>query len=631
MNWDFVFILEVVIGFGLLIFIHELGHFLAAKWVGVRVERFSLGFGPKLFGFKKGETEYMVSAIPLGGYVKMAGEFCLEDRKGEPYEFYSKTPGQRAIIITAGPVMNLVFGIPAAMLVFVLGINQPSTLCDVAEGYPAYAAGLRSGARILTVNEEPVLSFFELKTGILLAKPGEPITLDYVDESGKARTATVPTSKDDRELGIEPYRGMTVYAVSQGSPAEKAGIRRGDRIVAADDQPLERWSDLEELEASSPGKAVTLTIERPKPDKNTHPEYEPQKLPATFAAHSSHDLGMSVEFVARPVVGDRQSGWPGEAAGLRRDDAILSIDGQSIRTWEEMREIVSQSAGQKLHFKIERQGQTLGIDIVPRLKGDRGLIGILPGSFVMKVKEITLEDGPAAKAGLKAEDLVYEINGLPFREAREGRISRWKRKWLGRKVDEVVPWLNQSLVMKLLIEREGQPVRFSYRRAGEDGTEVTGTAEATSIAIQTGYLGVRQGVETVFLKYGPIAALKQAFPATGKVVRDTGKSFYRLVTGGISPRNMAGPAGIAKVLFYKAQEGFSQFVHLLFIISVNLALINLVPIPILDGGHLVLLAAEKLKGRPVREKTMAALQYAGLAFLLALVVYVTRNDILNFF
>jgi len=633
MNWDFVFIVEVVIGFGLLIFIHELGHFLACKWVGVRVERFSLGFGPKLFGFKKGETQYMVSAIPLGGYVKMAGELYLEDRKGEPYEFYSKTPGQRAIIITAGPVMNLVFGIPAAMLVFVLGINQPSTLCDVAEGYPAHDAGLRSGARILAVNDEPVLSFFELRTETMLATPGAPVKLDYVDGSGKERTVSVPTSREKRELGLNPYRGMTVYPAGEDSPAEEAGIRRRDRIVAVDDQKLEDWSDLEKIEVASPGKTVTLTIERPKPANNTHPEYERQELQATFGTRTSHDLGMSIRFSMLPIVGDRQSGWPGEEAGLQQGDVILSIDGQPIRTWDEMREIVGKSAGKELHLKLERQGQTLGTDIVPRLRGDRGLIGILLGtdSFVMKVEEITLKEGPAAKAGLKAGDLIYEINGLPFREAREGRASRIKRKWFGGKVDKVAPWLNQSLVMKLLAEKEGQPVRFSYRRTGEDGKEVTGTAEATSAVIQTGYLGVRQGVETVFLKYGLIAALRQAFPATGKVVRDTGKSFYRLITGGISTRSMAGPVGIAKVLFYKAQEGFSQFVHLLFIISVNLALINLVPIPILDGGHLVLLTAEKLKGRPVRERTMAALQYVGLAFLLALVIYVTRNDIRNFF
>jgi regulator of sigma E protease len=152
-----------------------------------------------------------------------------------------------------------------------------------------------------------------------------------------------------------------------------------------------------------------------------------------------------------------------------------------------------------------------------------------------------------------------------------------------------------------------------------------------SVATETGHLGVKQGVETILRRYGFWASFQQSFPATNRVIRDTVMSIYRLVSGGLSPNMIGGPAGIATVLFYKAQEGFSQFVHLLFIISVNLALINLLPIPILDGGHLVLLTAEKFKGRPVKEKTMAALQYVGLAFLIALVLFATKNDIVNFF
>jgi regulator of sigma E protease len=631
MSWDFLLVLEVILGFGLLIFVHELGHFLAAKWVGVRVEKFSLGFGRKLFGVKKGNTEYLISAIPLGGYVKMAGEFCYEERKGDPDEFYSKTPGQRALIITAGPVMNLAFGIPAAMLVFLLGINQPSTLCDVREGSPAYDAGLRPGIRVLAVNGEPVLSFFELRTGVLLAAPGEPIKLEYVDNDGKTKTLEIATSTKDRELGLEPYRGTTVYEVESGSPAEKAGLRPGDRIVAVDDKQIRRWEEFAAIEESSFGKTLALTVERPKPGNKTYPEYEALKVQATLGTRTSYGHGMNLSFVALPVVGEPQRGSPAKLAGLVPGDIILSIDSAPVRTWDEMREIVSASAGKDLRFAIKRQDKTFDVKIVPALEGKRGIIGITPGSFVLSVKEVTMKDGPAARAGLLPGDIIDAVNGKPFRMAKEGRLNRIRRSWLGKTADQVDPWLNESLFVQLLEENQGKPLRFSFRRGAEGEISKEDTVTMASVATETGHLGVKQGVETILRRYGLWASFQQSFPATNRVIRDTVMSIYRLVSGGLSPNMIGGPAGIATVLFYKAQEGFSQFVHLLFIISVNLALINLLPIPILDGGHLVLLTAEKFKGRPVKEKTMAALQYVGLAFLIALVLFATKNDIVNFF
>jgi regulator of sigma E protease len=168
-------------------------------------------------------------------------------------------------------------------------------------------------------------------------------------------------------------------------------------------------------------------------------------------------------------------------------------------------------------------------------------------------------------------------------------------------------------------------------RSNEEGQLDSQIIPITPRELEKGDLGLQPGMyETVFRQYGLGGSVVQSFAETKKIVRDTGLSFYRLFTGGISLKNIGGPIGISTALFYKAQEGFTEFVHLLVIISINLALINLLPIPILDGGHLVLLAIEKIKGQPVKEKTMAIAQYVALAFLLALVVFATRNDIVNF-
>lgn len=181
-------VLSTLLVLGILIFVHELGHFLVAKWVGIRVEKFSLGFPPKLVSFTKGDTEYCISVIPLGGYVKMAGENPDEsENTGAPYEFMSKTPFQRSLVIMAGPVMNFITAIVIYAVIFnVQGL--PTTFTDkvvvgtVTEKSPAEGAGLMPDDEILSVNGQPVTGFVEM-VDIVSPLLNEEVTVEYMRES----------------------------------------------------------------------------------------------------------------------------------------------------------------------------------------------------------------------------------------------------------------------------------------------------------------------------------------------------------------------------------------------------------------------------------------------------------------
>ena len=633
MTWNLLFILEVILGFGLLIFVHELGHFLAAKCVGIRVEKFSLGFGKRLFGFTRGDTEYVVAAIPLGGYVKMAGEVYLEDRPGEPGEFFSKSPGQRAFVILAGPAMNLISAFPAAMLVYLLGINQVSTLCNVQENSPAYRAGMRSGVRVLSVDGDPVLSFSEMRTRIFLAAPGSVLKISAIQDEER-EDFEIQTRMEAKTIGLDAFAGTNIFRVQPGSPAEKAGIRRGDRIEAVDGVKVRKWSEMSAEVDRCAGKTVKLTVARPEPSQEVSPKYVPVEIEAPLERRSRYDLGMDYDYVLLPAVGEPKKGMPAFGAGLKTDDVILSINDQKIETWKDMQRLVQDAVGKELALKVERGSneELLDFQITPISHDGVGVIGISAGPMAIRVKSVIRADGPAAKAGLKAGDLITEVGGKAFKPRREGRVARWKRTLLKETVAESSPWLNEGLFETFIQQNQVEEIAITVRRTVDDRVRPQRTMLMLSPEfVENGYLGVVQGAETVLVRDGIVAAAVRAYHSTGAMIHDTGLSFYRLFTGGLSLKLIGGPVGISTALFYKAQEGFAHFVHLLFIISVNLALINLMPIPILDGGHLVLLVTEKLKGRPVQEKTMAAWQYCGLAFLLALVIFATKNDIMNFF
>ena len=272
-------VLSFVLVIGILILIHELGHFFVARWTGVGVERFSIGFGPVLFRWRGAETEYCLSAIPMGGYVKMMGEENPLEGGGTPtYDpakaFALKPLWARFLIVFAGPGMNLVLAVVifAAVLATLGRPVWPATLGRVTPDSPSAAAGLQTADTVVAVNGRPI-SYWEDLDRALAASAGRPLEL-RVRRDGTERTVTVtprlrtvpdPIFREPREtwdIGAGPQLIPQISSVNPGSPAERAGIKAGDVVLSVDGQPVYTPEDLVEAIRTRPGQSFPITLER---------------------------------------------------------------------------------------------------------------------------------------------------------------------------------------------------------------------------------------------------------------------------------------------------------------------------------------------------------------------------------
>ena len=297
-------LIATLIFLGILIFIHELGHFLAARHVGVRVEAFSVGFPPKLWGKKIGDTEYRISWIPVGGYVKLFGQNVYDENPDDPTNYASKTLFQRLYILTAGPLMNLLFALIFMPMVFWIGMETPAYLDDsprikdVKNGSYSQQLGIQANDEIIAVNGTFVKNWEELHKAMGRISPSESLVID-IDRGGNSIyiEGTGLGNYRSGSMGWSPYLAPIVGGFSSLSPAERAGIQVGDKITRINGLVISDWSDItpyvqkfmkgEDKKAKSSGTTLTVEFER-------NSEVESLKVAPFF--HSKYQLwilGMS--------------------------------------------------------------------------------------------------------------------------------------------------------------------------------------------------------------------------------------------------------------------------------------------------------------------------------------------------
>jgi regulator of sigma E protease len=410
-------LLGLIIVLGVLIFVHEGGHFLVAKFFKVRVLVFSLGFGKRLFGFHRGGTDYRVSLIPLGGYVRMAGDTPEEGRTGDPDEFLSKPKWQRFLILVAGPFMNLFIAVA-----FVAGLNisgMPSVpmrpiIGEVAANKPAARAGLQAGDLLVAIDGEPVSDFDDVKL-IVSTHSGTPLRVDYM-RNGQRRTTTLTPVAEQREFGLVGIAGITAFTepiagVDAGSPAFRGGVRNGDRILTANGQPIAQLTDLMPIFAAAKGGPVALVAQRgaqrlaltvpaakddPKdPLRGIGMPVEFKKLPfgaAVTAAFNENVKMTRVSFmtIARLLRGE------GSVKELSGPVAIAKISGAAVR--------LGLKALLSLMAMISLQLGIMNLLPIPVLDGGHIMIllveGVVGHDLSLRVKERIQQVGFAALATL---------------------------------------------------------------------------------------------------------------------------------------------------------------------------------------------------------------------------------------
>lgn len=259
---DFVItLLSFIFVLGVLVFIHELGHFMVAKWAGIRVERFSLGYPPKMVGVTVGETEYCISWVPLGGYVKVAGmaDVGMEEIKGEPWEFTSKPVWVRMAVMAAGPFMNFLLGFVILFGIFWFAGEmtiRTTQIGRVTPGSAFEAAGLLPGDQVVTVDGKKITTWEDVDAGISRAW-GREIPVEILRQEG-AQTLHFRLTGDAKTSPLLPFLPPEIGSVIYGQPADRAGLRKGDRILAIDGQPVSQWWDVSERIHALPDRTIRI-------------------------------------------------------------------------------------------------------------------------------------------------------------------------------------------------------------------------------------------------------------------------------------------------------------------------------------------------------------------------------------
>lgn len=590
-------VILVIIGIGLLIFIHELGHFLMAKKIGVRVLAFSLGFGPAILKKRWGETEYRLSLFPLGGYVKLAGESPEEEKTGSPWEFSSKSVGQRASVLVAGVALNAVLAFIAFIVAFRIGVPFITPeVGQVAPGWPAWDAGIQRGDKIVGIDGSKDPDFEDLFTIVALSNPSAGVNLK-VERGGETFDVNVipryDTEHGIQRIGIIPATSLEIDKIfafeNNYSPARDAGIQVKDTIIAVNGKRITTEDEFREVEATSPGKEIVLTVLR------DNEELELKVVP--FKA-TRWMLGLSC---ATAIIDGVKNNSLASKAGFLKGDEIVEVNSKYVTGFADIRKLVIDSEEETIVFTIKRNGT---ITLISVLLGDEKakkefLDGLTP-FYGLKIDSL-VEGFPAEKIGLKPGDKIVSLD--------EKEIKDW------------------GTLLQMVTMSQGKPMVIEWMRGNERFVSTIVPQKDEKGAI--GSIGIKFREKTVIKQYG---LLGSCVVGTKKAIVNV-QRLYLTIKGFFSQRlstkNVGGFILIAQASYESAKVGFGKLVYFLGILSLQLALLNILPVPVLDGGHLLFLAIERIKGSPVSQRTLSIAQYIGFGLIITLVVYATRNDIMR--
>jgi regulator of sigma E protease len=652
---------KIAVGLGLVIFIHELGHFLMAKWNGVKVEKFSIGFGPTLFGFRRGETEYVIAALPLGGFVKMLGEGPDDEanKSTDPRAYPNKSVSARMAIISAGVIMNVFLAFGCFAFYYANPrLEQPPNLGSISAGTPAYLAGFRPGDEIVAIDGRGDLGYADLLEKVVLSssgqvihfrvrRPGQAELIDIDLEASREGTSDRPT------IGV--IAGHSLEVLGFRAPAGMEGPPKYDAVPDKEFQskvdvvasggpggeapkPLANALEYDRLLTTYRDRPLTFHIERRAVVENESTERVLESHDLMVPPNYFVDFG--VRLTMEPITAVRKDS-PAETAGFRKGDRIKTVDGISDFDPMQLPEICYRKAGKPMIFEIERPTpagihNTVTLTVTPedrtpyrtpeRLVQERENEPVdVPGlgfCFLVHPSIVAVREGsPAARAGLKPGDVISSLTLKTVEPAEKPGAKPKTDSFTFTFKDRTSSWFSAFIRMQ---SRQYQEIELVVNNAS---TPVKIMPERDTSWLYS-YRGLEfQGMRRTLPGQGFTQALKSGYDRTIQTVLLVYSTFRSLVQRRVSPKNLGGPIMIFQMGYGAAGAKFSVLVYFLGILSINLAVLNFLPIPPLDGGQMVFLVAEKVRGRPLPDSAVLAGSYFGLFLVLCLMVFVTYQDI----
>lgn len=539
----------VIVLLGVLVFVHEFGHFIVGRWAGIAVKRFSIGFGPRIFGFHRKGTHFLVSWIPLGGYVEFAGA-RPGDKVPEGLEgigFCEASLTKRALAIAAGPIANILLAVVVYTTLGLAGIpHPPAEIGMVINDSPAEAAGFEYGDRVIQIGEAKIDNWRHLEKEIsespektlpvTVIRDGKEVTLSLTPDAVRAENILGKEVKIGRAgvaLGRVP---ALVSLVDPEGAAAKAGVETGDRVETLSfegkDIAIKYYPQLErevERALAAGVREFSLVLRKaPPPGEEPDPAMPTRTanitLPETVVGDFQADVGLTHSML---TVGSAQNTLEGV---LQAGDRMIAFNDQPLRHYFHLEELVEKNAQENVNVTIARDGAV--------------------------------------------SDVAVQLYGVDIQKP-EGKVTLYTF-----------------------------PVTF---------------------------WGYPEAPDPVIEQYSnPFAALgfgiKETTIQSGALVG----ALWHLIKGDLPLKSLGGPILIGKVAGDAARRGWRVFIGSMALISINLAVINLFPIPVLDGGQLVLIGAEAIRRRPLRPSSVENFQKVGVAMILSLVVLAMYNDLSRF-
>lgn len=543
------YVVYFVLLVGVLIFVHEFGHFLFAKLFNVKVHMFSLGFGPRALAFRRKETEYCVSIIPLGGYVKMLGEDPNDEIRPEDQgrAFHQKPLWQRYIIVGAGPAFNLIFPIFIYLVVFAWHTKEtPALVGSAVPGRPAAAAGLKPGDKIVAIEGDEVRYWRDLGS-TLADRAGESLRFS-IERDGKRFDRYITPYRavvrnalgfpvEVGRIGISAaYRLAQIGISDTQSPAARAGLKTGDLITSINGRAIDGWHSLERTLGRNRGESLRISFLRPTESvselfdlhllKPQAAVVDPERV--ENGGKTRYEIGIfSAEMFVSRLVKDS----PAEKIGIVPGDRLVKFDGKSVSSWIQIIETM-QAEPDKEHQ----------VSWVP--------VGKEETSATFKLRKKTSLDD--------------------YRNERTEYIFGADQRLL---IQQIAP-----------VEIKN---RFSY-------------------------------------------ALGRSVSETGRVIAGMTQALIYLFKGDIPSDSVGSVIMLAHAAKTAAQKGWDHFLAMMALISINLGILNLLPIPVLDGGHIMFFTIEAINRRPLSLRSREIASYVGLILLLSLMVFAFKNDVVRY-